>query len=763
MRAAPLIEYNCGESLMNQSQIFQKNLKEEKPIIIGDPIRTISNFRGDILKTLETKRKSLFVKFEILTKATLKDALENGCRILFLKCIGPTDEEGFIVEDSLGRMEKLSFDDIKSIFELNETKLSNSFAFTPSVMLHRGFTFDLKMIDMLIIASSNANKIQNWFVELKAIPHIVSFNFNREELNYSFNFAHNLIIDKYIDKFTEFFCDGLTDNEAIRKAFDAAKESTIDFLAVNYFDGAETEIIKSIIGRGAILLPDDENHNEKLFDGNFQLLPGDIIDISKLQLLSNIYRPLLPITGRNLEIYDIIKKLIEFKYVEIYGPIGIGKTTLALNIGYFLSARHFYPDGIYYVPLGHLSKEGIDVKEYMKLLLGDKIEYNLVGSFKDKDMLFIFDDLDDEHKKSPYLKLFFSRLKECKISIIVVTRKKRKLSMENIDMNAPMIKIIKHELQLPQFRGFLRVEIPPLSNEEMVYMLLSYIDIKPAFIHKVYSEIINSPLITDCSGIPKKLIDAFLHQDMVLNDETVIKIKPNFKMYLSNENLLIQLVTHQIDGSPLSKINSITKQISTRPNQGGNNIMSNNVNNIKISLNSNKIQQNRLNEPKTRIRQHSLQPLEYFIKPLQSLLQKSSSSDPSAMLIHPKGATKTINSLIDSGGINDLNNNDDTKYKDDPAIALEETEEDYKTNEMKIPKENKNKKYKIFIKNDETEHQNDIIFSETKISYGNIPNDDPGSINNFNFETMEDDAFTYFGHYKMNEVRDSHIEDKNYK
>ena len=76
MRAAPIVAgTNDEKGVMVQKEVHQINT-------VGFPTRVASTFKSDVISSLKTRAKTLYLKFEILNRINLIDSLENGCRIM---------------------------------------------------------------------------------------------------------------------------------------------------------------------------------------------------------------------------------------------------------------------------------------------------------------------------------------------------------------------------------------------------------------------------------------------------------------------------------------------------------------------------------------------------------------------------------------------------------------------------------------------------------------------------------------------------------
>ena len=219
---------------------------------IGSLTRLASSFKTDVMNTLASKKKALFVKFEIFTEDKLIDCLSNGCRILQINCQSSKNEE-LIVEGEYARAERLSFERIRSEFDNRQSLMNVSTMQSSQVKTQHQQS---KLLDVLILAVKNCKKTADFFSSLK-IPHIITFEFTSQE----FDYRHKLYEDTCIDSFAVAFYRELIELKPLYKAFQNAYEETMRYLSRAYFDGKGIDYVKKIIGQGPILLPEGQEHH----------------------------------------------------------------------------------------------------------------------------------------------------------------------------------------------------------------------------------------------------------------------------------------------------------------------------------------------------------------------------------------------------------------------------------------------------------------------------------------------------------------------
>jgi predicted ATPase/DNA-binding winged helix-turn-helix (wHTH) protein len=100
--------------------------------------------------------------------------------------------------------------------------------------------------------------------------------------------------------------------------------------------------------------------------------------------------------GRDETVQKISTQLAAKRFVSIVGPGGIGKTTVAIEIGHKLLAN--YEEGVYFIDLGPLN-DPLLVASAVVSALRLPVQYDdpvlgLIGSLRDKRILLIFDNCE---------------------------------------------------------------------------------------------------------------------------------------------------------------------------------------------------------------------------------------------------------------------------------------------------------------------------------------------------------------------------------
>jgi len=139
------------------------------------------------------------------------------------------------------------------------------------------------------------------------------------------------------------------------------------------------------------------------------------------------------IIGRNKDLYKLLHELINSRFITVTGFPGIGKSSLAINLGKYLSNRNYFPNGVIYISL----KEFTNIETLISYLLRFALESEneilpksenpktfMLKLLKKKHFLLILDNAEELIIKSDLLsKIITELLSEIpKIYIILTSR-----------------------------------------------------------------------------------------------------------------------------------------------------------------------------------------------------------------------------------------------------------------------------------------------------------------------------------------------------
>ena len=381
-------------------------------------------FKSELLDVLSKREKVLNIKFEILTKQSLEEALNSGCRILYLG-IEIASEEGIIAEDSRSKPVFIPREELKQLFAESKAKRESLFLDNLTATEHK--------IEVLILDSRNSPKLAQYFAEELKIPHVIFFEFETAK---KLDYKRRLYEKVYCSKFTQFFLNELVSGKSVKKSYDNAVRDTLGCLSYSFFDLAEEKEVMQYLGKGAVLIPEDlsienELQNKNLFGtGEFILQSGKIEDLSLQRFFTNVHKSSVPFFGRAKEMSQIVEFLMNDPekmngFLKITGEEGVGKTRLVLEVGWYLVQRHMFPHGIFYIPLRKLKKMNIyELIEKTSQKIGFGSDKNYANFFRNKKMLLILDDFDILYSGEIEIpSLVLTMIKRYKTPVIAVTTK----------------------------------------------------------------------------------------------------------------------------------------------------------------------------------------------------------------------------------------------------------------------------------------------------------------------------------------------------
>ena len=478
------------------------------PKALGFPTKLGSLFKDDIVNALNQKNKLVFLKFDRLTKTTLIEALRDGCRILRLNCQEVYPDEGcIVVEDDLGRAERITHDQLKEIFLKSKPDAGNVGLLKSTTALQQDRCFDL-----LILATKDGRKTANFFTKELMVPHLITFEFKNKEKD----FKHKIYEDECIDRFTQYFYEEIVDGKSIVDSFNSAYTKTFDFLSASFFDSKDNSVVIDLIGVGPILLPEGKDHSYTLYETEQNALPpGKVEDLSKPRCPTNIQKLITPFVGRNIEIDELTEVLYKGSrhFINVTGEPGSGKTAFLLQAAYQFTVHNAFPDGIYYFGLKALLSSKKELTDMMKEVFGSKFENNIKNFFREKKMLLIFDDFDLFYTKNlRFPHLVFCTLRACHIYTIAVTNSQpggtqgKRGKRQDTEQKQ---KTIEKEF----FKN--QQTLQPLSRMEMAYILLSFANADLVTYCPV-EVIVDAPVLKKLGGNPKLLLEKLVRKELTI-------------------------------------------------------------------------------------------------------------------------------------------------------------------------------------------------------------------------------------------------------
>ena len=339
--------------------------------------------------------------------------------------------------------------------------------------------------DIVILGFLNSEKISQYFNSNK-FPHIISIK-KIDELNklfqdypyYYFYFQRcfYIFITDFLLNLSKNYCPI---KEAFIKANNTFNNNFIKLMDYNE-EEEEKERINNIKSKGILILIGDEKRDEEVFFNDFEDLNNQSFSNSSSSLLNmvssessaslesnfsnnsyfkknsiwveekkeiskprekkmeffqfpydkknsnnesfkNLYENRL--FGMKQELKNLIKKISNYKFINIYGDSQSGKTRLCFELCKYFYMNNKFKEGIFYINLNRINKiKSIpELKELSKKNSKNKISEPL-------DALLIFDDVDKINKNC------YSYIAKINAYALIVTKNIQKDSWENYNKN----------------------------------------------------------------------------------------------------------------------------------------------------------------------------------------------------------------------------------------------------------------------------------------------------------------------------------------
>jgi MoxR-like ATPase len=110
-----------------------------------------------------------------------------------------------------------------------------------------------------------------------------------------------------------------------------------------------------------------------MFEIRSNLSKGKLTNVDQSPTFTSIPANTDDFLGREFEMHEIMDLIDDHRMIEIVGPPGIGKTSLARNLGNYIFDRKLFADGIIYVGL-----RGCETSQMFITRLSIQIEKDVV-------------------------------------------------------------------------------------------------------------------------------------------------------------------------------------------------------------------------------------------------------------------------------------------------------------------------------------------------------------------------------------------------
>jgi len=384
--------------------------------------RNMIAIRELVIGGISDINKQVYINFENLTLACLEDIVsykERG-KMLVLD-IHHEDESGLFLEDGLHKIE------VNLNHILNEEEKNRPRIYTDS-------NFDV------VFVVNGPYKILRTFLEKMRIPAIIYFNFEGKSNCYGDLLNSYLITEfqyTFLKNFTKKFANGYRLDEAISGAeVDSIEE--ISYKLSNNFKYFELMIEDDKPRTRPLPFPDLEEFFKDCVVRQIStfkpiicdLEPGSVMEANPNNIKSQNHNFELfqkSIIHRGSDVIDMYSAFQLSPFVNLVGTRGNGKSILALQMANELLKRGMYTGGIYYFELKDLVKAGNhNLKDLMRIHLGEHFDQNTHNFFSGKEMMLIFDDFDEviKRKTVQYPSFLLRTLLELNVHCLFITTEK---------------------------------------------------------------------------------------------------------------------------------------------------------------------------------------------------------------------------------------------------------------------------------------------------------------------------------------------------
>lgn len=232
---------------------------------------------------------------------------------------------------------------------------------------------------------------------------------------------------------------------------------------------------------------------------------------------SNLPTPLTPLIGREREIAAVrqVLSLPDTRLLTLTGPPGIGKTRLSIQVASELC--NFFEDGIYFVPLAHITSPDL-VPRALTQILGIK-ETELINYIQAKPVLLVLDNFEHLLAAAPIL---VEVLQACpRLKILATSRSPLNVSGEHQYPVTPLL--------LPDPDRHLSVE--NLAEYPSIALFVSRAQaVNPHFTLTEANALIVAEICSRLDGLPLVIELAAAHTKLLKPQDLLTRLNHRFSL-----------------------------------------------------------------------------------------------------------------------------------------------------------------------------------------------------------------------------------------
>lgn len=469
-----------SESLDSKKIVFMNNFViDTNPPYIAY-ILFNKELRKLLLEDIKKTGKDLVVQFTEFTIDNLKALVETskGCRLC-------------VVDAPIYGHETFTLRSDLTIDSRSDSVMESSVSYSTIK------TDPLGQIDVLVVLGFIHDLDAKKLLEKIPVSYLVSLNFGEIVKNPLDLF--NIVMAsefKYIflQKLIKLFLSGTR----IEVALEQIRQLTFDELRKN-FKKHNMQHITEINNQEPIEMDPDFffkdcikiRTNSSNLKMRFEFKPGEIEEIPSIYTKSNFYYRMSEAIQRPDTIKRIIESLQKSHVVNLYGKRGLGKTVMVKLLYNQCTALEIYKDGVFIFDLKGFAEENPhgNIRELMRLKLGDAFEEDMDQFFSNKQMLIIFDDF---HYITTKNLLVFP------IHLIKV------LTKHNIHIVLTSDHKLKNEEHIKKMRS---IKLNRLTAEESLMLFLySQNNLLVKLDGRSLDHALKSDIIRECKGFPQLIV-----------------------------------------------------------------------------------------------------------------------------------------------------------------------------------------------------------------------------------------------------------------
>jgi hypothetical protein len=194
------------------------------------------------------------------------------------------------------------------------------------------------------------------------------------------------VLDRAAMRFAQQFYLALLAGKTVQQAFEIGRQAVANDAELSAWRAAADERDKFL------LLPEDGDHSRTVFDD----APRGRWQPPAWPHNTNITDKPENFVGRSDDMQQLLARLSQHRLVTLDGFGGIGKTTLARQVGRYLHQRQAFADGIWFIEARNTRTTEslrVQIAEYLQITAND--DASLFRALRNKRLLLILDNCED--------------------------------------------------------------------------------------------------------------------------------------------------------------------------------------------------------------------------------------------------------------------------------------------------------------------------------------------------------------------------------